>query len=107
MSERTDNGMKARVILQQCLHARLQVKPPDAESEAEWVEVLGNISIINLNYNSSFCSTNGLSNVILVFQINRGMVIYICLFKGATEEIIPQMGMQLLLSHICNKTYMH
>jgi len=39
MSERTDNDMKARVILQQCLHARLQVKPPDAESEAEWVEV--------------------------------------------------------------------
>lgn len=39
MSERTDNDMKARVILQQCLHARLQVKPPDAESEAEWAEV--------------------------------------------------------------------
>lgn len=39
MAERTDNGIKARVVLQQCLHARLQVKPPDAEIDAEWVEV--------------------------------------------------------------------
>uniref|UniRef100_A0A8C1WJ88 D-aminoacyl-tRNA deacylase n=1 Tax=Cyprinus carpio TaxID=7962 RepID=A0A8C1WJ88_CYPCA len=61
MSERTESGMKARVLLQQCLHARLQVKPPEAGREAEWVE------------------------------INRGMVIYICFFKGATEDIIPKM----------------
>lgn len=25
-------------------------------------------------------------------QIDRGMVIYICFFKGATEEILPKMG---------------
>lgn len=46
-----------------------------------------------------------MSSVFLIIQINRGMVIYICFFKGATEDIIPKMGMQLLLSHMCNKTY--
>ncbi|XP_016323508.1 probable D-tyrosyl-tRNA(Tyr) deacylase 2 [Sinocyclocheilus anshuiensis] len=71
MSERTENCMKARVILQQCLHARLQVKPPEAGSEAEWVE------------------------------INRGMVIYICFFKGATEDIIPKMVNTLLNMKLC------
>lgn len=30
----------ARALLQQCVHARLQVKPPEAGSEAEWVEVM-------------------------------------------------------------------
>lgn len=29
----------ARALLQQCLSARLQVKPPERGSEAEWVEV--------------------------------------------------------------------
>ena len=29
----------ARTVLQQCLHGRLQVKPADEHSEAEWVEV--------------------------------------------------------------------
>lgn len=71
MSEKTDSGMKARVVLQQCLHARLQVKPPDEESEAEWVEV------------------------------NRGMVIYICFFKGATEDLIPKMVNTLLNVKLC------
>ncbi|XP_052475766.1 D-aminoacyl-tRNA deacylase 2 [Carassius gibelio] len=71
MSESTENGLKARVILQQCLHARLQVKPPEEGSEAEWVE------------------------------INRGMVIYICFFKGATEDIIPKMVNTLLNMKLC------
>lgn len=29
----------ARALLQQCVSARLQVKPPERGSEAEWVEV--------------------------------------------------------------------
>lgn len=29
----------ARALLQQCMSARLQVKPPEHDSEAEWVEV--------------------------------------------------------------------
>nr|XP_055028873.1 D-aminoacyl-tRNA deacylase 2 [Misgurnus anguillicaudatus] len=74
MAEKGDNGIKARVVLQQCLHARLQVKPPDAETDAEWVE------------------------------INRGMVIYICFFRGATEDIIPKMVTTLLNMKLCETT---
>lgn len=35
-----------------------------------------------------------------MFQINRGMVIYICFFKGAMDDILPKMG-QLLLLALC------
>ncbi|XP_074852981.1 D-aminoacyl-tRNA deacylase 2 isoform X4 [Carettochelys insculpta] len=56
----------ARAVLQQCLSARLQVKPPEPGSEAEWVE------------------------------IQRGLVIYICFFKGAAEELIPKIVNTLL-----------
>uniref|UniRef100_A0A671R411 D-aminoacyl-tRNA deacylase n=1 Tax=Sinocyclocheilus anshuiensis TaxID=1608454 RepID=A0A671R411_9TELE len=60
-----------------------------------------NSYLINLNHNSSFCPTNGLSNVIRIIQINRGMVIYICFFKGATEDIIPKMVNTLLNMKLC------
>ncbi|XP_054827964.1 D-aminoacyl-tRNA deacylase 2 [Eublepharis macularius] len=56
----------ARAVLQQCLYARLQVKPPESDCEAEWVE------------------------------IQRGLIIYVCFFKGANEEIIPKMVNTLL-----------
>ncbi|NXV54138.1 DTD2 deacylase, partial [Uria aalge] len=56
----------ARALLQQCLSARLQVKPPERGSEAQWVEV------------------------------QRGLVIYICFFKGADEDLIPKIVNTLL-----------
>uniref|UniRef100_A0A8D0C3R2 D-aminoacyl-tRNA deacylase n=1 Tax=Salvator merianae TaxID=96440 RepID=A0A8D0C3R2_SALMN len=56
----------AQSVLQQCLCAKLQVKSAEQGSEAEWVE------------------------------INRGLIIYICFFKGASEEIIPNMVKTLL-----------
>ncbi|XP_030307878.1 D-aminoacyl-tRNA deacylase 2 isoform X1 [Calypte anna] len=56
----------ARALLQQCVSARLQVKPPDSGSEAEWVE------------------------------IQRGLVIYICFFKGADEDLVPKIVNMLL-----------
>ncbi|KAL8169272.1 UNVERIFIED_CONTAM: D-tyrosyl-tRNA(Tyr) deacylase [Gekko kuhli] len=56
----------ARVLLQQCLYAKLQVKPPESGSVAEWVE------------------------------IQRGFIIYVCFFKGANEEIVPKMVNTLL-----------
>ncbi|NXN16572.1 DTD2 deacylase, partial [Indicator maculatus] len=56
----------ARALLQQCVSARLQVKPPEHGSEAEWVE------------------------------IQRGLVIYICFFKGADEDLVPKMVNTLL-----------
>ncbi|XP_064004588.1 D-aminoacyl-tRNA deacylase 2 isoform X2 [Pogoniulus pusillus] len=57
----------ARALLQQCVSARLQVKPPEHDSEAEWVE------------------------------IQRGLVIYICFFKGADEDIVPKIGDVLII----------
>ncbi|XP_068016435.1 D-aminoacyl-tRNA deacylase 2 isoform X2 [Melanerpes formicivorus] len=56
----------ARALLQQCVSARLQVKPPEHGSEAEWVE------------------------------IQRGLVIYICFFKGADEDLVPKIVSTLL-----------
>ncbi|XP_025942268.1 D-aminoacyl-tRNA deacylase 2 [Apteryx mantelli] len=56
----------ARALLQQCVSARLQVKPPEPGSEAEWVE------------------------------IQRGLVIYICFFKGADEDLVPKIVNMLL-----------
>ncbi|KAM6274894.1 D-aminoacyl-tRNA deacylase 2 isoform 2-T2 [Porphyrio hochstetteri] len=57
----------ARAFLQQCVSARLQVKPPEPGSEAEWVE------------------------------IQRGLVIYICFFKGADEDLVPKIGNVLIV----------
>ena len=42
MTEESGAAAHARTVLQQCIHARLQVKAADEESGAEWVEV-GNI----------------------------------------------------------------
>ncbi|XP_077476756.1 D-aminoacyl-tRNA deacylase 2 [Stigmatopora argus] len=64
----------ARTVLQQCLEARLQVKPGDEHEQAQWV------------------------------QIERGMVIYICFFKGATEEILPKIVSTLLNVRLCESS---
>ncbi|XP_035529970.1 D-aminoacyl-tRNA deacylase 2 [Morone saxatilis] len=61
----------ARTVLQQCLRATLQVKPAEEQSEAQFV------------------------------QIDRGMVIYICFFKGATDDILPKMVSTLLNLRLC------
>ncbi|XP_060023812.1 D-aminoacyl-tRNA deacylase 2 isoform X3 [Lagenorhynchus albirostris] len=52
---------QARALLQQCLHARLQVHPAEGDAAAQWVEV------------------------------QRGLVIYLCFFKGADKELLPKM----------------
>ncbi|CAI9624696.1 unnamed protein product [Staurois parvus] len=67
-----DREVTARVVLQQCLHAKLQVKPPDEDSEAEWTE------------------------------IQRGMVIYLCFFKGSTKDVIPKMVVSFSVSSVLN-----
>ncbi|XP_063146092.1 D-aminoacyl-tRNA deacylase 2 [Candoia aspera] len=61
-----DPSPLARVLLQQCLHAQLQVKPAEPGAEARWVE------------------------------IQRGLIIYVCFFKGASEDILPKMVNTLL-----------
>nr|XP_020467235.1 probable D-tyrosyl-tRNA(Tyr) deacylase 2 [Monopterus albus] len=70
MTEKNDSPA-ARTVLQQCLQARLQVKPAEEQSEAQFV------------------------------QIDRGMVIYICFFKGATDDILPKMVSTLLNLRLC------
>ncbi|XP_078515518.1 D-aminoacyl-tRNA deacylase 2 [Lissotriton helveticus] len=66
-----DKVVAARAVVQQCLYAKLQVKPSSEESPAEFVE------------------------------IHKGMVIYVCFFKGAQEEIIPKMVTTLLNVKLC------
>ncbi|XP_044023671.1 D-aminoacyl-tRNA deacylase 2-like [Siniperca chuatsi] len=70
MSEK-GSGPAARAVLQQCVQARLQVKPAEEHAEARFV------------------------------QIDRGMVIYICFFKGATDDILPKMVSTLLNLRLC------
>ncbi|KAM9842841.1 D-aminoacyl-tRNA deacylase 2-like [Aulostomus maculatus] len=64
-------GPVARTVLQRCLQARLQVKPAGEDSEAQWV------------------------------QIDRGMVMYVCFFKGATDDMLPKMVSTLLNLRLC------
>ncbi|KAF7649349.1 hypothetical protein LDENG_00142980 [Lucifuga dentata] len=71
MTEKGSGAPVARTVLQQCVQARLQVKPAEGEEEAQWV------------------------------QISRGMVIYICFFKGATDDILPKMVSTLLNLRLC------
>ncbi|CAL8273809.1 unnamed protein product [Merluccius merluccius] len=73
MTEKAAPAPLARTVLQQCVHARLQVAPAGQDSEAEWV------------------------------QINRGMVIYVCFFKGATEDMLPKMVSTLLNQRLCER----
>ncbi|XP_023587252.1 D-aminoacyl-tRNA deacylase 2 isoform X3 [Trichechus manatus latirostris] len=58
--------LQARALLQQCLHAQLQVRPAEGDVAAQWVEV------------------------------QRGLVIYVCFFKGADKELLPKMVNTLL-----------
>ncbi|XP_039597872.1 D-aminoacyl-tRNA deacylase 2 [Polypterus senegalus] len=61
----------ARCLVQQCVHGKLQVKAPEKGVEGEWVEIA------------------------------RGMVIYICFFKGASSELIPKIVNTLLNVKLC------
>uniref|UniRef100_A0A1A8PMJ5 D-aminoacyl-tRNA deacylase n=1 Tax=Nothobranchius rachovii TaxID=451742 RepID=A0A1A8PMJ5_9TELE len=40
----------------------------------------------------------------LLTQIHRGMVIYICFFKGATDDVLPKMVSTLLNLRLCEST---
>ncbi|CAM4570341.1 D-aminoacyl-tRNA deacylase 2 isoform X1 [Lepidochelys kempii] len=75
---------RARALLQQCLASRLQVKPAEPGSGAEWVEA----------FHWYFKMRQ--KPVTPQQKIQRGLVIYICFFKGASEELIPKMVNTLL-----------
>ncbi|KAF6717650.1 putative D-tyrosyl-tRNA(Tyr) deacylase 2 [Oryzias melastigma] len=57
---------QARMVVQQCSHAKVMVRPALDGADAQWVE------------------------------IQQGMVVYVCFFHGASEEIICQMAHRLM-----------
>ncbi|XP_062325879.1 uncharacterized protein LOC134026882 [Osmerus eperlanus] len=67
-------GLQARTVIQQCSQALLKISPVVDGAEAKWV------------------------------QIQDGMVVYVCFFKGATEEIIPKMVETLLETKLFRKS---
>ncbi|XP_014681679.1 PREDICTED: probable D-tyrosyl-tRNA(Tyr) deacylase 2 [Priapulus caudatus] len=72
-TENVKSSPKARVVVQQCLSAKLMVQPPsdDHAEEAKYVE------------------------------IKRGVVLYISFLKGATENIVTKMVSSLLAVRLC------
>ncbi|KAB0397615.1 hypothetical protein E2I00_015200 [Balaenoptera physalus] len=85
---------QARALLQQCLHARLQVRPAEGDAAAHWVEVM---SAPQLRLS---CGAQGrfLPRCLGDFcpRVQRGLVIYVCFFKGADKELLPKMVNTLL-----------
>ncbi|KAK6183296.1 hypothetical protein SNE40_010802 [Patella caerulea] len=61
---------KARVVLQQCLSAKLQIQPETDETPAKHVE------------------------------INRGLVVYVCFLNDATEDILDKMVKNVLMTRL-------
>lgn len=55
----------ARVLLQQCLHAQLQVKPAEPDSEARWVEVILALRILRVDGQILFAFLHACITVIL------------------------------------------
>ncbi|KAJ8399476.1 hypothetical protein AAFF_G00411880 [Aldrovandia affinis] len=64
--EEVRKNMHARTVIQQCQYARLKIRLEDGNPFADWVE------------------------------IHKGMVVYICFFKGATEKLVTKMVKALL-----------
>jgi len=63
-----------RVIIQQCLSARLQVQPPSENDDAQWVE------------------------------ISRGIVIYLCFLKGSNLDLVPKVVKSILNVRLSEST---
>ncbi|XP_050404422.2 D-aminoacyl-tRNA deacylase 2 [Patella vulgata] len=61
---------KSKVVLQQCLSARLQIQPETDETPAKHVE------------------------------IKRGLVVYVCFLKDATEDILDKMVKSVLTARL-------
>ncbi|WAR19761.1 DTD2-like protein [Mya arenaria] len=74
-AEGNGNGSSyARVILQQCLSARLMVQPATESEDAEYV------------------------------QIGRGLIVYVCFLKGASETMIDKMVKSVLEARLSEPT---
>ncbi|OWK62017.1 putative D-tyrosyl-tRNA(Tyr) deacylase 2 [Lonchura striata] len=87
---------RARALLQQSVSARLQVRPPERGSEAQWVEVT-NATALAGGLSCRLCLLCGSVKLEKKGQIQRGLVIYICFFKGADEDLVPKIVILTLI----------
>ncbi|XP_041828172.1 uncharacterized protein LOC121631371 isoform X2 [Melanotaenia boesemani] len=74
---RKSTRLQARTVVQQCSQARVKVRPPLNGVDAQWVE------------------------------IQEGMVVYVCFFHGATEEVTYEMANSLMSVKIFRKDSRH
>uniref|UniRef100_A0A8C0LJ39 D-aminoacyl-tRNA deacylase 2 n=1 Tax=Canis lupus dingo TaxID=286419 RepID=A0A8C0LJ39_CANLU len=79
---------QARALLQQCLHARLQVRPAEGDAESQWVEVQRGLVIYVLKSTILSCTVNTLLNVKLS-EAENGKHVSILDLPG-NVLIIPQ-----------------
>ncbi|XP_038130088.1 uncharacterized protein LOC119775971 [Cyprinodon tularosa] len=65
--------LQARTIIQQCSRAKVKIRPAVDGADAEWVE------------------------------IDQGLVVYVCFFHGATEEVTLEMANNFLKAKVFRK----
>uniref|UniRef100_A0A3P9N0Y9 THAP domain-containing protein 1 n=1 Tax=Poecilia reticulata TaxID=8081 RepID=A0A3P9N0Y9_POERE len=65
--------LQARTIIQQCSQARVKVRPAVDGADADWV------------------------------QIEQGLVVYVCFFQGATEEVTLEMANKFMSTKVFRK----
>ena len=67
-----------RVIIQQCLSARLQVRPPNDDQDAEWVEV---------------CKENTGHSILMMWSLYLFMYLFSCLSVSSIIDLISKLFM--------------
>ncbi|KAG7511364.1 hypothetical protein JOB18_047920 [Solea senegalensis] len=68
---------RARTVVQLCNHAKVKVKPAVDGADAQWAE------------------------------IQEGMVVYVCFFHGATEDVVQEMAFTLMSTKLFRKHLRH
>uniref|UniRef100_A0A3B4GCH2 D-aminoacyl-tRNA deacylase n=1 Tax=Pundamilia nyererei TaxID=303518 RepID=A0A3B4GCH2_9CICH len=67
--------LQARTVIQQCSHAKIKLKPAVDGADAQWAEV----------------------------GIQQGLVVYVCFFHGATEDVTNEMANTLMTTRLFRK----
>ncbi|XP_028421363.1 uncharacterized protein LOC114546631 isoform X3 [Perca flavescens] len=70
---RRPGRLQARTVIQQCIKAKVRIKPELDGADAQWVE------------------------------IQEGMVVYVCFFHGATEDVTHEMASSLMTTQLFRK----
>ncbi|XP_006786344.1 uncharacterized protein LOC102794875 [Neolamprologus brichardi] len=65
--------LQARTVIQQCSHAKIKLKPAVDGADAQWAE------------------------------IQQGLVVYVCFFHGATEDVTNEMANTLMTTRLFRK----